>query len=64
MAFDPVGRIGFFQRQLRGPSVAGTACEGQSCWGMALALDGNGGGESGDVLGPYCKRSGILSSGV
>lgn len=64
MAFDPVGRIGFFQRQLRGPSVAGTAREGHGCWGMALALDGDGGGESGDVLGPYCRRSGILSSGV
>ena len=46
--------------------MAGTAREGHGCWGMALALDGDGGGggESGDVLGPYCRRSGILSSGV
>ena len=45
--------------------MARTACEGPGCWGMALTLDGWGWGwESGDVLGPYCKRSGILSSGV
>ena len=45
--------------------MARTACPGPGSWGMALALDVWGWGwESGDVLGPYCKRSGILSSGV